>query len=101
MKKSIRITTLTTIGTLLLLLLTIVLRVSQLWGMQEIRKPYDLLHRQSEIIEQVQVGLRKQIDEYLQTGNAVLLNEAENSLKQLSEQHLNQAEQEIADALGI
>ena len=76
-----RISRLTTLGNLLLAGLTLLLVVTTLWAIQAMHAPYEQLLKYTAIANQLQTGLRKPMNEYLATGNAVKLAAAEKQLQ--------------------
>jgi methyl-accepting chemotaxis protein len=80
-RKQFRISRLTTFGNLLLAGLTLLLVTTTLWAIQALQTPYTQLLKYTAIATQVQTGLRKPMDQYLASGNALKLADAENQLQ--------------------
>ena len=78
--RQFRIATLTKSGNAILLALAILLVASSLWASKALQQPYSELLKYTDIAASVESGLRKPMDEYLNTGDAVKLSEADNQL---------------------
>jgi methyl-accepting chemotaxis protein len=80
-RKQFSISRLTTFGNLLLAGLILLLVTTTLWAIQALQTPYTQLLKYTAIATQVQTGLRKPMDEYLASGNALKLADAEKQLQ--------------------
>ncbi len=78
---SLRISSLTTIGSALLALLIIVLISTTLWAVQAMQESYAQLLNYTAIASSVETGVRKPLDQYLSSGDALKLAAVENQLK--------------------
>ncbi len=78
---SLRISSLTTIGSTLLALLLIVLISTTLWAIQTMQESYTQLLNYTAIASSIETGVRKPLDQYLGSGDAVKLAAVENQLK--------------------
>lgn len=76
-----RISRLTIVGNLMLAGLTLLLVTTTLWAIQALQVPYEQLLKYTAIATQVQTGLRKPMDQYLSSGDALKLSAAENQLQ--------------------
>jgi len=77
---SLRISRLTTIGSALLALLIIVLISTTLWAVQAMQGSYSQLLNYTAIANSIETGVRKPLDQYLSSGDALKLAAVEKQL---------------------
>ncbi len=78
---SLRISSLTTIGSGLLALLIVILISTTLWAVQAMQDSYTQLLNYTEIARSVETGVRKPLDQYLAGGDALKLAAVESQLE--------------------
>ena len=78
---SLRISSLTTIGSAMLALLIIILISTTLWAVQAMQGSYTRLLNYTAIARSVETGVRKPLDQYLTGGDALKLAAVENQLE--------------------
>ncbi|OPX56094.1 Methyl-accepting chemotaxis protein [Oceanospirillum multiglobuliferum] len=83
-----KIATVTRATSVVLVLIAISLAATLLWGLKRLNSAFTATQEYAVLKEEVSIDLRKTVQNYLSTGDAVELNRAEQQLKQLAEQRL-------------
>ncbi len=82
---SLRLSTLAMFNSIVLFSVATVLAVATWWGLKELRQPYQALEQYNTVAETFQKEVQTPINLYLESGDAVLLSEAEKGLQHATE----------------
>ena len=95
--QKIRVITISRVVAVALLALGIVLIATLFWGINETRKPYNLILGYVNLTEEVYSKLNTHINEYLKTGNALELSSAESDITHIIDERLALMPEQIAN----
>ncbi|WP_086480639.1 methyl-accepting chemotaxis protein [Oceanospirillum sanctuarii] len=99
-----KIATVTRATSVVLVLIAVSLAATLFWGMQRLDSAFSATQSYTELKEEVALDLRRTLQEYLQTGNALKLSAAEQEIDRLTSERLNllppALASDIADSLN-
>ncbi|MFG1488011.1 methyl-accepting chemotaxis protein, partial [Oceanospirillum sp. HFRX-1_2] len=99
-----KIATVTRATSVVLVLIAVSLAATLFWGLQRLDSAFSATQSYTELKEEVALDLRRTLQEYLQTGNALKLSAAEQEIDRLTSERLRQLPpalaSDIADSLN-
>ena len=94
-----KIATVTRATSVVLVLIAVSLAATLLWGLERLNSAFSATQSYSQLKEEVAIDLRKTIQSYLATGDALELSEAEQKISYLTEQRLASLPDDISAAI--
>jgi|GEM_PF-1576755 len=85
-----RIATVTHLSTALLVLVAVALAVVLFWGLGRMEQPYRAIQGYAELKQEASIDLRRTIEGYLESGDAMQLTAAEQKMEALARERLSQ-----------
>lgn len=94
-----KITTVTRATSVVLVLIAVSLAATLLWGLDRLNSAFSATQAYSQLKEEVAIDLRRTIESYLVTGNALELSAAEQKITLLTEQHLANLPHDVSSSI--
>ncbi|MAC46455.1 MAG: hypothetical protein CMI12_06325 [Oceanospirillum sp.] len=94
-----KIATVTRATSVVLVLIAVSLAATLLWGLERLNSAFSATQAYSQLKEEVSIDLRRTIQSYLATGNALELSSAEQKISILSSDSLSQLPTDVATAI--